>query len=72
MIISMEKKITHLFNTRRLGIERRQFSYSGCIPERRSVKDRRRNDQSKVIALKCMENHINVKNSKTTFAADFM
>lgn len=27
--------------TRRSDIERRQFSYSGHIPERRSVKDRR-------------------------------
>ena len=45
----MEKNTTYLFNSRRLGIERRQFSYSVCIPERRYIKDRRCNDQSKII-----------------------
>ncbi|MDL1983899.1 MAG: hypothetical protein LWX54_06850 [Deltaproteobacteria bacterium] len=66
----MKKNITHLFNSRRLGLERRRFSYSDCIPERRSIKDRRYNDHSKVIALKCMENHINVENPKAALAAD--
>ena len=65
----MKKNITYLLNGRRLEIERRRFSYSGCIPERRSIKDRRCNDQSKVIALKCRENHINVENPKAAFAA---
>lgn len=68
----MEKNITYLFNGKRLGLERRQFSYSGCIPERRSVKDRRCDDQSKIIALNCIENHINVENPKAAFAADFI
>jgi hypothetical protein len=68
----MKKNITYLFNGRRSGIVRRQFSYSSCIPERRSIKDRRHNDQSKIIALKCMENHINVQNPKAAFAADFI
>jgi hypothetical protein len=66
----MKKNITYLFNSRRLGLERRRFSYSDCIPERRSIKDRRCDDHSKVIALKCMENHINVENPKAAFAAD--
>jgi hypothetical protein len=66
----MKKNITYLLNGRRLEIERRRFSYSGCIPERRSIKDRRCNDHSKVIALKCRENHINFENSKAAFAAD--
>jgi hypothetical protein len=68
----MKKNIIYLFNGRRLGIERRQFLYSGCIPERRFIKDRRCNDQSKIIALKCMENHINVENPKAAFASDFI
>ncbi len=68
----MKKNITYLFNGRRLGIERRQFLYSFCIPERRSSKDRRCNDQSKITALKCMRNHINVENSKAAFASDFL
>ena len=68
----MKKNFTYLFNGRRLGLERRRFSYSGCIPERRSIKDRRCNDQSKIIALKCMENYINVENPKAAFAADFI
>jgi len=68
----MKKNITYFFNGRRLGIERRQFSYSDCIPERRSIKDRRYNDQSEKIALKCMENYINVENPKAAFAADFI
>ena len=29
---------------RRSGIDRRNFSYSSCIPERRSKEDRRRNE----------------------------
>ncbi len=29
-------------NKKRVDIERRQFSYAHCIPERRSGKDRRR------------------------------
>ena len=62
----MNKNITYLFNGRRLGLERRRFSYSSCIPERRSIKDRRCNDQSKIIALKRMEN------SKATLVADFI
>ncbi|MBW1834476.1 MAG: hypothetical protein JRI62_06810 [Deltaproteobacteria bacterium] len=64
----MKKNITYLFNGRRLGIERRRFSYSGCIPERRSVKNRRCN----IIALKCLENHINIENPKAAFASDFI
>ncbi|MBW2164849.1 MAG: hypothetical protein JRG74_01725 [Deltaproteobacteria bacterium] len=68
----MKKNITYLFNGRRLGIERRRFSYSGCIPERRSVKNRRCNNQSKIIALKCLENHINIENPKAAFASDFI
>ena len=37
-----EIKMIHTDNGgRRLGIERRQFSYNGHIPERRSDKDRR-------------------------------
>jgi len=39
---------------RRLGMDRRYFSYDGCIPERRSGKDRRsgRNHEiGKLIAL---------------------
>ncbi len=47
MVISMKKNRAYLFNCRRLGIERRQFSYSDYIPERRAIKDRRCNDQSK-------------------------
>ncbi|RLC25197.1 MAG: hypothetical protein DRH21_04340 [Deltaproteobacteria bacterium] len=68
----MKKNITYVFNGRRLGLDRRQFSYSDCIPERRSIKDRRCNDQSKIIALKCMKNYINVENPKAAFAADFI
>ena len=68
----MNKNITYLFNGRRLEIERRLFSYSDYIPERRSIKDRRCNDQSKILALKCMENYINVENPKAAFAADFI
>ncbi len=68
----MKKNITYLFNGRRLGIERRQFLYSCYIPERRSVENRRYKDQSKIIALKCMENHINVENPKDAFAAYFI
>ncbi len=37
----MERKYV-LHKKRRSGIERRQFSYSYCIPERRSFSDRRR------------------------------
>ena len=68
----MKKNTTYFFNGRRLGIERRHFLYSGCIPERRSAKDRRCNDQSMIIALKCMENHINVENPQAAFATDFI
>ena len=68
----MKKNITYLFNGKRLGIERRQFSYSCCIPEKRSIKNRRCNDQSKIIALKCLENYINIENPKAAFAAAFI
>ena len=68
----MKKNVTYILNGRRLGIERRQFLYSFCIPERRSIKNRRCNDQSKITALKCMENHINVENTKVTFVSDFI
>ena len=37
-----ESQVYVLCKKRRSGIERRQFSYSYCIPERRSVRDRRR------------------------------
>ena len=68
----MKKNITYFFNGRRLGLERRRFSYSDYIPERRFVKDRRCNDQSKIIALKSMENYINVENPKAALPADFI
>ena len=68
----MKKNITYLFNGKRLEIERRNFSYSCCIPERRFINNRRGDDQSKIIALKCMENYINVENPKAAFAAAFI
>ena len=71
-IILMKKNIAYLVNGKRLGIERRQFSYSCCIPERRYIKNRRCNVQSRIITLKCMENHINVENPKVAFASDFI
>jgi hypothetical protein len=36
-----ESQVYVLCKKRRLGIERRQFLYSYCIPERRSFRDRR-------------------------------
>ena len=42
-------KITYRLINRRLRIERRQFSYSCCIPERRSGFDRRRRQSLHVI-----------------------
>ena len=68
----MKKNITYLFNDKRLGIERREILYSCCIPERRSIKNRRCDDQFKIIALRCMENYINVENPKAAFAAAFI
>ena len=41
----MERKKSQVYllrKGRRSAIERRQFSYSYCIPERRSCRDRRR------------------------------
>jgi len=57
----MKKNITYFFNNKRLGIERRQILYSCCIPERRSIKKRRCDDQSKII-----------ENPKAAFAAAFI
>jgi hypothetical protein len=37
-----ESQVYVLCKKRRLGLERRQFLYSYCIPERRSFRDRRR------------------------------
>ena len=38
---NVKQKMVPLGNGRRLGIERRQFSYTRHIPERRSGRDRR-------------------------------
>lgn len=39
-------------DNRRTGIDRREFSYTACLPERRSGKDRRRVSDHRTIQTK--------------------
>jgi len=44
MIASIEDTRSGTKENRRIGIDRRQFSYTHHLPERRDGKDRRRDD----------------------------
>ncbi len=46
MITSIEDTDSNDKENRRIGVDRRQFSYTHHLPERRDGKDRRRDDDT--------------------------